>query len=155
MSGVTFPVVRFVYGGEEAAGGGSGRPYTIIWDGTCKTCRHLVQLLETWDTHELVEALPSQNTSVFARFPWIPVEAYAEAVQLIGPGGQTWQGAAAIEQLLRVLPHGGWLAWAFRIPLMGRLLDRFYRWFARNRYRFGCGEHCQSRPQRLDYGEGA
>ena len=26
------------------------------------------------------------------------------------------------------------------------IADRFYRWFARNRYRLGCGAHCQSRP---------
>jgi predicted DCC family thiol-disulfide oxidoreductase YuxK len=38
-------------------------------------------------------------------------------------------------------------------PLVGWLADKFYRWFARNRYRFGCGEHCQYRPQRLDYGD--
>ena len=34
------------------------------------------------------------------------------------------------------------------------LAERFYRWFARNRYRLGCGEHCQFRPTDLDYGEG-
>jgi predicted DCC family thiol-disulfide oxidoreductase YuxK len=149
---VSFPVVRFVFGGKEAQGGGSGRPYTVVWDGTCKTCRRLVGLLEKWDTGRQIEALPSQNTSVLSRFPWIPAEAYAEAVQLVGPGGQTWQGAAAIEKLLEILPHGAWLGWVFDLPYMGAALDRFYRWFARNRYRFGCGEHCQSRPPKLDYG---
>ena len=72
---------------------------------------------------------------------------------MIGPGGQTWQGAAAIEQLLRVLPVGGALAWVFRIPYVGGLIDRFYRWFARNRYRMGCGQHCQSRPVETLFGE--
>jgi predicted DCC family thiol-disulfide oxidoreductase YuxK len=150
----TFPVVRFVFGGSEADAGGLGRPYTLVWDGTCRTCRRLVELLEAWDTEAEIETLPSQNTSVFARFPWIPPEAYAEAVQLIGPAGRTWQGAAAVEQLLRVLPHGGALGWVFRVPLMGGAIDRFYRWFARNRYRFGCGEHCRARPPRVDYGAG-
>ena len=150
----TFPVVRFVFGGEEADFGGSGRPYTLVWDGTCNTCQRLVKLLHAWDTEEMVETIPSQNTSVFARFPWIPAEAYSEAVQLIGPGGETWQGAAALEKLLKILPHGGLLGWIFGIPLAGDLIDRFYRWFAKNRYRFGCGEHCQVRPERLDYGEG-
>lgn len=151
----TFPVVRFVFGGQESAAAGSGRPYTVVWDGTCTTCRHLIGLLEAWDTEGQIETIPSQNTSVLARFPWIPPEAYAEAVQLVGPGGRTWQGAGAIEQLLRILPHGGALGWVFRVPLMGKLLDNFYRWFARNRYRFGCGEHCQARPARLDFGEDA
>ena len=43
---MSFPVVRFVFGGQEAAGAGSGRPYTVVWDGTCKTCAKLVRLLE-------------------------------------------------------------------------------------------------------------
>ena len=149
----TFPVVRFTVAGMELAAAGLGRPYTVVWDGTCKVCQRLVRMLDVWDRDKIVEAVPSQNTSIYARFPWIPVEAYAEAVQLIGPGGETWQGAAAVEKLLDVLPHGGWLGWIFRIPYAGRILDRFYRWFARNRYRFGCGEHCQYRPLKLDYGE--
>lgn len=152
---MTFPVVRFVFGGTEAAGKGAGRPYTVVYDGTCKTCNRLVHLLERWDTGNELEIIPSQNTSVLGRFPWIPAEAYAEAVQLIGPGGETWQGAGAIEKLLDILPHGQLLGWVFRIPFMGPLIDRFYRWFARNRYRFGCGEHCQARPLKVDYGADA
>ena len=35
------------------------------------------------------------------------------------------------------------------------LAERFYRWFARNRYKFGCGEHCQFRPQDVDFGADA
>jgi len=147
----TFPVVRFVFGGEEARMSVSGRPYTVVWDGSCKTCAKLVVLLQKWDTRDEIETVPSQNTSVFIRFPWIPAEAYAEAMQLIGPEGQTWQGASAIEQLLKILPLATPLSWAFRIPLVGRGIDAFYRWFAKNRYRFGCGEHCQIRPLRVDY----
>jgi predicted DCC family thiol-disulfide oxidoreductase YuxK len=147
----TFPVVRFVFGGQEATRGSAGRPYTVVWDGTCTTCARLVTLLEKWDTRDHIETIPSQNTSVFVRFPWIPAEAYSEAMQLIGPGGKTWQGAEAIEQLLRILPLGRPLSWVFRIPLVGGAIDAFYRWFARNRFRFGCGEHCQVRPARLDF----
>ena len=152
---MSFPVVRFVFGGQESTAAGSGRPYTAVWDGSCKTCGRLVRLLEAWDTHKLIETLPSQNTVVLDRFPWIPASAYAEALQLVGPGGETWQGAAAIDKLLDVLPHGHLLNWVFDIPFMGGVIDRFYRWFARNRYRFGCGEHCQVRPQKLDFGDGA
>jgi predicted DCC family thiol-disulfide oxidoreductase YuxK len=149
----TIPVVRFVFGGQERHGAGLGRAYTVVYDGACKVCNRLVSLLERWDRLQLLEIVPSQNTAVYARFPWITPEAYAEAVQLIGPGGRTWQGAAAIEELLRILPLGGSLAWVFRVPLVGSSIDRFYRWFAKHRYRFGCGEHCQYRPNDLDYGD--
>jgi predicted DCC family thiol-disulfide oxidoreductase YuxK len=149
----TFPVVRFVFGGNEATGAGAGRPYTLVYDGACKVCGRLVTLLERWDRESIIEIIPSQNTSVHARFPWIPAEAYTESVQLVGPMGRTWQGAGAIEELLRILPRGAALGWVFRVPFAGRLADGFYRWFARNRYRFGCGEHCQYRPLMVSHGD--
>jgi predicted DCC family thiol-disulfide oxidoreductase YuxK len=148
---MTVPVVRFIFGGQETGIVTRGRPYTVVYDGTCKVCGRLVNLLEKWDRRREVQAVPSQNASVPARFPWIPADAYAQAVQLIGPGGRTWQGAAAIERLLDILPRGGLIAWIFKIPGVGFLADRFYRWFARNRYKFGCGEHCQLRPEQLNF----
>jgi len=151
----TFPVVRFVFGGKEAAAVGLGRPYTVVYDGACKVCNRLVTLLRKWDRENLLEIIPFQNTSVLSRFPWIPPEAYTQAVQLVGPGGKTWQGAWAIERLLEILPHGRLLGWVFKVPLVGGLIDRFYKWFARNRYKFGCGEHCVSRTRKLDFGDEA
>lgn len=152
---MSIPVVHFRFGGAQAAAAGMGRPYTVVYDGTCKVCGRLVKLLNAWDTRNELEVIPSQNTTVLDRFPWIPAKAYAEAVQLIGPGGKTWQGGAAIEQLLKILPYGMALGWAFRIPFFGTLFERFYRWFARNRYKFGCGQHCQLRPANLDFGDEA
>lgn len=148
---MTVPVVRFIFGGRETVGAGEGRPYTLVYDGNCRVCGRLVNLLRNWDSRNRIEIIPSQNTTVYARFPWIPAKAYTESVQLIGPGGRTWQGAAAIEQLLDILPRGRWIGWVFKLPFVGWLADKVYRWFARNRYRFGCGEHCQLRPQQLDY----
>ena len=46
-------------------------------------------------------------------------------------------------------------SWIFSIPFVRPLAERFYRWFARNRYRLGCGEHCQFRPQDVDFGDSA
>ena len=148
---MTIPVVRFVFGGQASDAVGSGRPYTVVYDGQCKVCNRLVKLLRKWDTHGEIEVIPFQNSSVLSRFPWIPGEAYAQAMQLIGPGGQTWQGGYAIEKLLEILPFGGVFGWAFKVPFFGELFNRFYRWFARNRYKFGCGEHCALRPQQLDF----
>ena len=143
----TYPVVRFtVRGHEEAASTGLGRPWTLVYDGMCGMCTRLAKLLVAWDSRRMIDVVPSQATGVMARFPWIPASAYAEAIQLVGPGGATWQGAQAVEQLLSVLPRGRWISWVFRIPFMRAVADRLYRWVARNRYRMGCGEHCQSRP---------
>lgn len=148
----TFPVVRFVVRGQDTYHG-LGRPYTVVYDGNCKVCTRLAGVLEKWDRAHELEVVPSQAPGVMARFPWIPARAYVEALQLIGPGGHTWQGAAAIEQLLDVLPKGKLISWVFSIPFMRKFADRFYRWFAKNRYRLGCGDHCASRSLDVDFGE--
>jgi predicted DCC family thiol-disulfide oxidoreductase YuxK len=90
---------------------------------------------------------------VQAGFPWIPARAYRDSVQLVGPDGRTWQGAAAVEHILDLLPRGALLTWVFSIPFARPLAERFYRWFARNRYQLGCGEHCQYRPPDVDFGD--
>jgi predicted DCC family thiol-disulfide oxidoreductase YuxK len=155
----TVPVVQFTIGGRPRddtdqvpffssagfSGVGEGRPYTLVYDGNCKVCGRLVGLLRAWDGNSrLLEIVPSQMPGVPQRFPWIPPRAFGESIQLVGPEGRTWDRAGAIEQLLDVLPRGGVFAWVFRVPFMRRLTDRFYRWFARNRYRLGCGEHCSA-----------
>ena len=144
---MTVSVVGFTVTGEDASPSqGLGRPYTVVFDGDCRVCTRLSGVLRTWDARRQLEVVTSQQPGVMARFPWIPPRAYADALQLIAADGTTWQGAAAVEHLLHILPRGRWIAWVFRIPLVRPLADRFYRWFARNRYRLGCGAHCQSRP---------
>jgi predicted DCC family thiol-disulfide oxidoreductase YuxK len=120
-----------------------GRPYALIHDGGCAVCGRLVRLVERWDRRALIETIPSGRPDLAARFPWLTAAECDRAMQLVGPGGETWSGGAAVERLLKLLPHG-WLAgWIFRLPMGGRAAERVYRWFARNRYRFGCSEHCQ------------
>ncbi|HET9440433.1 MAG TPA: DCC1-like thiol-disulfide oxidoreductase family protein [Longimicrobiales bacterium] len=148
---MSVPVVRFVYAGQEQHHDCGARAYTVVYDGACKVCGRLARVLEKWDRRADLAVVPSQAPGVKACFPWIPDSAYRESLQLIGPGGKTWQGAEAIEQLLNVLPRGKLISWIFRIPLVRGMADRFYRWFARNRYKLGCGEHCQLRPQDLNF----
>ena len=152
-------VVRFTYTGEDsqpaaAAIAEAGRPYTVIYDGHCKVCGRMVKLLKKCDRNHILEIIPSQATGVHARFPWIPAQAYTESVQVIrNRDGKTWQAAAALEELLEIMPKGWLISWLFKIPFVRPLVDRFYRWFARNRYRMGCGDHCAVRPPHLDYGD--
>lgn len=145
------PIVQFVLAGRSSDCGGEGRPWTLVYDGDCAVCNRFIRVVKRWDRQAQIDCIPSQNPCVRARFPWIPPEAYADAVQLIGPNGRTTQGAPAIEDLLGILPRGWMLAWIFKLPLVGRLADRLYRWFARNRYRFGCGDHCPAGPARVSY----
>ena len=151
---MSVPVVRFtITGMSDTPVPSLGRPYTVVFDGQCKVCTRLARMLKKWDRYREFEVVSSQTPGVQSRFPWIPPRAYVEALQLVGPGGRTWHGAAAIEQLLDVLPKGKLVSWIFSIPFMRGLADRFYRWFARNRYKLGCGDHCQSRSLDLEYGD--
>jgi predicted DCC family thiol-disulfide oxidoreductase YuxK len=157
---VTVSVVRFTVAGKETHDalaptiGEPGRRYTVIYDGHCKVCGKMVRMLTRWDRYHELEIIPSQAPGIRQRFPWIPPRAYVESVQVVRTSdGKTWQAAAALEALLKILPKGRLISWLFKIPFVRPLVDVFYRWFARNRYRFGCGEHCQVRPQDLDYGD--
>ncbi len=158
---MSVPVVRFAVAGEDvhAAGastvGESGHRYIVIYDSDCRVCDRTIKLLTKWDANHELEIITSQAPGVNARFPWIPRRAYMESVQVIRTSdGKTWQAAGALEELLKVLPKGRLISWLFRIPFVRPLADRFYRWFARNRYRLGCGEHCSVRDADLDYGDG-
>jgi predicted DCC family thiol-disulfide oxidoreductase YuxK len=150
---MTVPVVRFTVSGEDRVRPSLGRPYTVVYDGDCRVCTRLAHVLDGWDRDRRLEIVSSQTPGVPARFPWIPPGAYADALQLIAADGTTWQGAAAIEQLLNILPKGAAVSWLFKIPFVRGIADRFYKWFARNRYKLGCGDHCQSRPPQLMWDE--
>ncbi len=72
-------------------------------------------------------------------------DASASGCRAPGPDASphaTWEGALAVERLLRVLPRGPRLGWVFRVPFARPLFAWGYRSFARNRRRFGCGKHC-------------
>ena len=128
----------------------SGRRYAVIFDGDCKVCGKTARLLAQWDREGALEIIPSQTPGLRERFPWIPERAYVESLQVVRTvDGRTWQAAAALEELLNVLPKGRLISWLFKVPFVRPLADRFYRWFARNRYRMGCGEHCAVRDANL------
>lgn len=153
---MTVAVVQFTVKGAPAdtASIGMGRAYTVVFDGNCKVCGRIVNVLNRWDEKShLLEIVSSQTPGVRARFPWIPARAYEESVQLVGPGGATYQGARAVEAIIDALPKGWLVSWVFKLPFARPLAERFYRWFARNRYRLGCGSHCTYRPENVDYGD--
>jgi predicted DCC family thiol-disulfide oxidoreductase YuxK len=142
------------YPANAPTSGSPGRPYTVVYDGHCKVCGKLVTVLKKWDKRGDLEIIPSQTPGIGARCPWIPARAYLESVQFIDHRNEsTWQGAAALEHIIDVLPKGRFITWIFSIPFVRPLAERFYRWFARNRYHLGCGEHCQLREPVLEFDE--
>jgi predicted DCC family thiol-disulfide oxidoreductase YuxK len=99
--------------------------WTLVYDGNCRVCTRIVNVLRHWDRGGEIEFMPSQSSGVPERFPWIPPSAFREAMQLIGPESRTWAGAAAIEQLLNILPRGRMVGWLFHLPFGRTIIDRF------------------------------
>jgi predicted DCC family thiol-disulfide oxidoreductase YuxK len=112
--------------------------YTVIYDGSCGVCTRMVGVLREWDPAGVLDIVPSQDSSVHTRFPWIPPAAYETSIQLVGPDGRTWSGAAALRHILRVIHRGRVLSWLLALPGA----EHAYAWFARHRYALGCGTHC-------------
>lgn len=125
----------------------SSRPaYTVIYDGDCRVCQRSVAALAKWDHHGALEIIPSQAPGVAQRFSWIAPSAFEESIQVIrSADNKTWRGAAAVEELMRVVPRGARVSWIFSIPFARSIAEKLYRWFAGNRQRFGCKDHCEVR----------
>lgn len=96
-------------------------------------CQEWVARLRRWDRHQVLDFVPFQDPTVPARFPWIPQDAFTDALQVVAPSGETWEGAGAAEKLTSILPGGRPLSWLFRLPLARPVADRAYRWVADNR----------------------
>jgi len=128
--------------GSQHQSSGGGRDYTVVYDGSCNVCSRIASVLERRDSDKKLEIVPSSGEDVAGRFPWIPPGAYGESLQVIRTAdNRTWQGAAAVEQLLDVLPKGRLVSWMFSIPFARPIAEKLYRTFARNRYRLGCKLH--------------
>lgn len=104
-------------------------------------CQSWVSRLRRWDRDGVLSFAPYQDPAVGERFPWIPPEAFAEAVQVVAPDGSTWAGAGAVEKLAAILPGGRPLALLFRLPLVRAAADALYRRVAARRAGKGCSLH--------------
>src|SRR3954471_25016987 len=91
--------------------------FAVLYDGDCKVCKSLVSRLAEWDSAKALELIPSQSATVASRFPWISRDAFDRSLQVVRlSDNRTWQGAAAVEELSKVLPKAASVSWLFRIP---------------------------------------
>ena len=128
--------------GSARKSAGGAREYTVIYDGSCNVCSRVACVLERRDRDNRLEIVPSAAEGVVSRFPWISPDEYRKSLQVVRTtDNRTWQGAAAVEQVLQVLPKGRFVSWIFSIPLARPIAEKLYRSFARNRYRLGCKLH--------------
>lgn len=81
--------------------------------------------------------IASQKPGVLSSYG-LTIEEAGRGAWAIERGGRRWEGAAAINRVLRELggnPHR--LASAYRVGAVAAAEEAFYRWFAPRRSRFG------------------
>jgi predicted DCC family thiol-disulfide oxidoreductase YuxK len=78
----------------------------LIYDGDCQFCRLWI-CRGRQITGESVDYQPSQAPEIGPRFPEIPPEQFARAVQLIEPDGRVYSGADAVFRTIAVNPKYG------------------------------------------------
>jgi len=107
----------------------------LIYDGDCGFCRTWIA---RWKrvTGDAVDYEPSHRAA--PRFPEVPRERFAAAVQLVEPDGTWTQGAEAVFRSLAAGRGGGWL-WAYdHVPGFAPASELLYRLVARQRSPSSC-----------------
>lgn len=121
----------------------------LVFDGDCRFC---ALWIKRWQqiTGDEVEYLPYQQANVSARFPDIPREKFATAVQLIEPDGSVHSGARATFGALARNAAWRWPLQLYeRSAAFANVTERGYRFVARHRPLFsaltclGWGEHVE------------
>jgi predicted DCC family thiol-disulfide oxidoreductase YuxK len=103
----------------------------LVFDGNCSFCRAWVEYWKQITGNRVIYA-PYQE--IGDRFPDIPRDQFAAAVQLIMPDGRTFSGAHAVFQLLALVPGKGSLLWLYkRVPGFSLLANAAYAVIARHR----------------------
>jgi predicted DCC family thiol-disulfide oxidoreductase YuxK len=105
----------------------------LVFDGECEFCGRLARWVERRDREHRVLVRPSQEAGLIAGLGLTPVEV-GRAAWAVEPGGRKFEGAAAINRVLREL-GGGWslAASVYDVAPVRGIEDAYYRRVARRR----------------------
>jgi predicted DCC family thiol-disulfide oxidoreductase YuxK len=105
----------------------------LVYDGECEFCTRLARWVERRDRRGRVSARPSQEPGLIERLG-LSQEEVARASWTLEPGGRRFEGAAAINRVLREL-GGFWavLASLYGVPPVRYVEDRYYARVAKKR----------------------
>jgi predicted DCC family thiol-disulfide oxidoreductase YuxK len=105
----------------------------LVYDGECGFCTGLARWVERRDRRERVSVRPSQEPGLIERLG-LTREDVGRASWAVEPGGRRFEGAAAINRVLKEL-GGGWavLASLYGVPPIRWLEDLYYTRVANRR----------------------
>jgi predicted DCC family thiol-disulfide oxidoreductase YuxK len=109
---------------------------TAIYDGNCVLCQQTKRIIEALDWLNRAEFLNLHDwETVQARYPDLDYEMAMGQMHVVGEDGRLLAGFEGVRRLLRELPLGFPVWLILRLPGMGWLGEKVYRFVARNRYR--------------------
>jgi predicted DCC family thiol-disulfide oxidoreductase YuxK len=112
---------------------------TLVYDAECAMCRaSALWLMRRAMDGGRLEILPCRCAERRERYPQIADETCMTAMQLVLRDGRILAGADAVPELLRRIPHWGWVAGLFSLPGVRPIARRVYAWIARNRMSISC-----------------
>jgi predicted DCC family thiol-disulfide oxidoreductase YuxK len=110
--------------------------YCVIYDGLCNLCVSLVRILEVLDQGHRFRYVPMQDTAGLGVYG-ITAQDCEWGMILIDQRqpSRRWQGAAAAEEIGRILPLGALFVGAYRLlPGLKQTGDRCYSFIRDHRY---------------------
>ena len=117
----------------------------VLYDRACPVCRIEMERLKARDKHERLVLLDISSPA-FSEQSWGVSHAEASAALHVFTVDNQWLiGMAAIHHVYRQVGLG-WLMAPTRWPIVAPIADRFYLYFARNRYVFSRGLGFKSAP---------
>ncbi len=119
---------------------------TIIFDGSCNFCTWSVELIQRFDEHRRLRAVPFQGHGVLAEYDLAQSETEA-AAWVITPSGNRYRGAGAVNMALSIALGSRLPIMVYRLPFSQQLQDVVYAAIARNRTQFrGVTPYCKKHP---------
>jgi predicted DCC family thiol-disulfide oxidoreductase YuxK len=117
--------------------------YHVIYDGNCNLCVNFTRLLEQFDRGQIFDYIPMQEKTVLEGFGITARDCEMGMILINGDDpNQRWQGSAAAEEIMSLLPMGEMFILVYRsLPGTKWLGDRTYEQIRDHRYQlFGARE---------------
>lgn len=118
----------------------------LIFDGECGFCARSLGWLQRLDRRARIDAIPFQRPGIGVEYGLAP-EDLAKSIWLITDQPPR-SGAAAVSGALDIALGVRVFGWLYRVPGIGWIQERVYRWVATHRHRLkGKTPWCHSHPE--------
>jgi predicted DCC family thiol-disulfide oxidoreductase YuxK len=108
---------------------------TAVFDGQCVICRATERVVRVLDWRRKVRFLDlHDHERVAAVYPWLDQDEAMGQIHVVDGLGRVYAGFQGTRRMLRELPLGLPVWLLLKLPGMGAVGERVYRFIARRRY---------------------